>query len=80
MFRNEAMSFVLWLNNLCVFFCLFTRRERVTKKAFKSVDLLVVNRFKTSVLSTETIHKLVLLKKVFDLWRLSQNTASSKLM
>jgi len=62
------------------FFCLFTRRERVTIKAFKSVDLLVVNRFKTSVLSTETINKFVLLKKVFDLWRLSQNTASSKLM
>lgn len=74
------MIFVLWLNNLCVFFCLFTQRERFTIKAFKSVDLLVVNRFKTSVLSTETIHKFVLLKKVFDLWRLSQNAASSKLM
>ena len=79
MFRNEAMIFVLWLNNLCVFFvCLLD--EKVTIKAFKSVDLLVVNRFKTSVLSTETIHKFVLLKKVFDLWRLSENVASSKLM
>lgn len=65
MLRNEAMIFVLWLNNLCDRFCLFARRDRVTIKVFKGVNLLMVFRFKTSVFSMETIHKFVLLKRFF---------------
>lgn len=59
------MIFVLRLDNLSDCFRLFARREGVTIKLYKSLNLLVDYRFKTLVLCMETIHKFVLLKISF---------------